>query len=296
MTNQPEQATALATTPVRQAQAVVARYAQKLLNDDKERADKFLTQLAVLGSKEPKLLNCTPESLTASLLACVHLDLIPNTPEGLAYIIPYKNNRLGRYEAQFQIGYKGLAQLAYRSGAISAINAELVFPEDTFDVDLGMRTINHRPDLTIDRTNYSKAVAVYAVATLPNGDRVFDVLSPSEIEKIRKTVKFVSTDSPWKNWEESMVKKTAIKRLTKILPQSATDNRLQYAAEWDSLAQMRKLKVADNGQLIEGKVEPPEISPEEEAQRKKEAAEIAANLKAQAESGSESQESENEAV
>lgn len=283
--NKSQQTAAL--TPVRRAQGMIHTYAKKLLND--ERAQMFATQLAVMVRKEPKLALCTEESLATAVIACVHLDLMPNTPEGLAYVIPYKNNRLGRFEAQFQVGYKGMAQLAFRSGTISGINAELVFPEDQFDVDYATREMHHKPDLTIDRTDYSKAIAAYAVATLPNGGRVFDVLSPSEITKVRKTVKARSTDAPWETWQESMVKKTAIKRLTKVLPQSSKDNRLAFAAAWDSWAEAGKLKAVD-GEIVEDKVKLPEHSEADKKKVKKDAAKLAEKVSKNADSNTSSPE------
>lgn len=267
-----------ALSPMQQSANMVYAYAKKLVGDD--RAQQFFTTLRVLVQKEPKIGMSTPESVLASMMACVHLDMIPNTPEGYAYIIPYKN-KFGKFEAQFQVGYKGMVQLAYRSGLITGINAELVFPEDSFEVDFGNRTISHKPNLTIDRTDYSKAIACYAVATLPNGGITFDVLSRSEIEKVRKVSKAKSTDAPWSQWEESMVKKTAVKRLTKTLPQS-TNDKLVLAAAMDSWAQAGRLKL-EGSKVIEGKAN--ELDESERAALNAEAKSIAANLKEQEGSG-----------
>lgn len=269
--------------------AMLESYTRQLAGD--EMAQKFVAQLSILLSRDNKLLQCTPDSMLAAMLACVHLRLMPNTPEQHAFIIPYMNKKIGRYEAQFQVGYKGLVQLSWRSQLIEGINAELVFPEDEFKTDFGKRELSHVPNLTIDRTDYSRALAVYAVASLPRGGKVFDVMSRSEIEKVRRTVKFLTSDSPWKSWEEAMVKKTPIKRLAKMLPQSPQD-KLQYAATIDSWAEAGKLKATPEGELIEDKVETPERSPEEEAKIKAEAAEVAEQLLRQEEAGADNQEVE----
>lgn len=274
---------AVAVVPVREAQAVVGRYAKKLLNDDKERADKFLTHMAVMARSDWKLAQSTPESLATALLACVHLNMIPNTPEGLAYVIAYKNNRTGKYEAQFQMGYKGMVQLAQRSGMVNGITANLVFPEDEFEVDMAQQKISHKPDWSIDRTDWSKATAVYASASLPNGGLVFDVLSRSEVDKVRKVVKAKSSDAPWETWEEMMVKKTAVKRLTKMLPQNPDTDLLQRAAAWDSASQMRKLKADAEGQIIDVPVDAAPLSDDQKAEITEEAKSVAARLKAEAE-------------
>lgn len=265
---------------VQQSAQLVSAYANKLLNSEK--AQQFATQMRLMISKEPKLAQCTPESLAVSMIACVHLDIMPNTPEQRAYIIPYKNNRLNRYEAQFQMGYKGLIELAYRSNLIKSVSAELVFPQDKFDVDLGMRTLSHKPDMSIDRTNFKDAIAVYAVARLGNGELAFDVLSKSEIDKVRGVVKYMAKDSPWNSWEESMVKKTAVKRLLKFLPSSAEDSRLQQAAMYDSWAEAGKLKVGEDGNIVEGRIQVEPMSAEKQAEVKAEAKSIAADLKNEA--------------
>ena len=69
----------------------------------------------------PELQKCTPMSFIAALLNAAQLGLEPNTPLGQAYLIPYKNK--GVLECQFQIGYKGLIELAYRNGQMQTIQA-----------------------------------------------------------------------------------------------------------------------------------------------------------------------------
>jgi recombination protein RecT len=222
---------------------MVATYSQKLVGDN--RAKQFVATLSLLVKQQPKLALCTTESLLASMMACVHLDIMPNTPAGLAYLIPYSD------KAQFQMGYKGLCELAYRSGEVKAISAELVFPSDKFEITMGTdRAITHKPDLLIDRTIAKDALYVYATAKMKGGSTTFAILNRKDIEKVRKSVKARSTDTPWVQWEEEMWKKTAVKKLTKLLPMSSRDNRLVQAVEYDSWSQANKLSVV-NGNLFE---------------------------------------------
>ena len=76
----------------------------------------------------PALQQCSPMSFIASLLNSAQLGLEPNTPLGQAYLIPYKNK--GQMECQFQIGYKGLIDLAYRNGQMQTIQAQAVYEND----------------------------------------------------------------------------------------------------------------------------------------------------------------------
>lgn len=238
---------AVATKPVsaldftaRQVQA----YAKKLLDD--ERAAAFFTQVSVMAKRDPKIAQCSSDSLIAAMLACIHLDLMPNTPEQLAHVIPYGK------QAQFQVGYKGLLRLAHRSNQVRSVNAEVVYQGDQFDVELGTsRKLTHRPDFDVERED-KHITHAYAVIELTNGAMAFEVMTRKELDKIKAFAKASSTDTPWTKWYPEQCKKTVLKRAFKLIPSSTTDNRLALAAQYDSWAEASKLK-QDNGVMIEGK-------------------------------------------
>ena len=81
-------------------------------------------------SNTPKLGNCTPQSFLGAMMNAAQLGLEPNTPLGQAYLIPFENRKKGITECQFQIGYKGLIDLAYRSGEVKMIDAQTVYEND----------------------------------------------------------------------------------------------------------------------------------------------------------------------
>ncbi len=233
-----------ALADLRDAGEMVRKYAHNLLG--KERAQQFATHIAIMAQKEPKIRNADPQSVVAAMMACVHLNLMPNTPEGLAYIIPYGN------AIQFQVGYKGLVKLAQRSGQIKSINAELIFEGDEWNVELGTeRKLTHKPNFDVDRTDYSKVTHAYMTAVLINGDRVFEIMTRKELDKIKDSSKATSTGTPWDKWPAEMAKKSVVKRATKLLPSSDEDNRLQFAAVFDSWGEAGKLNFRD-GEIIEG--------------------------------------------
>jgi recombination protein RecT len=271
--------TAIVESPLKATATLIAGYTKNLLND--KRAQQFAAQLSLMAKNQPKLASCTQESLLAAMMACVHLDLMPNTPEGYAFIIPYSNSRMNKMEAQFQVGYKGMIELAYRSNKITMIEAGLVFPQDEFEYSIGEHeTFTLKPDLSIDRTKLDDATAVYAIAKLDNGEKAYAVMVKQEIEKIRANVRAKSTDSPWNTWPEMQAKKTVVKRLLKYLPSSTMDNRFKMAAEYDSWAEAGKLRVDEQGNLVQREqIKLPE--PVDAEQLKNEADEIAANLLAQ---------------
>lgn len=234
-------------TPVKKIQADVIRFATALF--DKERATEFATRVALIARDNDKLreaIERNPDSFLSAYMASVSLNLMPNTPEGDAYIIPYGG------QVQFQTGYKGLVKLARRSGEIKTISAELVFKGDDFDVELGTeRRITHRPSFELDRTNYVGVTHAYATALLTNGETQFAVMTRKELDKIQNTAKASSTDSPWKQWPERQAIKTVVKRLTQFLPK---DDVLAKAVAMDSLAEAGKLRLDKKGNVIEGEV------------------------------------------
>lgn len=236
-------------TNLQKVQSDVVKYVSNLQNE--ERAAEFATRVALIARDNEKLrnaINANPDSFLTALLASASLDLMPNTPEQLAHIIPYGN------AVQFQIGYKGLIKLARRSGEVLSISAENVFKGDDFEVQFGSeRTIHHIPDFDVDRTNYGLVTHAYAVAKLKNGETQFAVMTRKELDKIQATVKSSSTDSPWKQWPERQSIKTVLKRLCQLLPSSA-DDLLQRAVALDNLAEGGKLKIDKSGNIIEGEV------------------------------------------
>ena len=83
----------------------------------------------------PKLQECTPMSFLAALMNAAQLGLEPNTPLGQAYLIPYKNKNV--LECQFQLGSRGMIDLAYRNGHMQSIEAQAVYENDVFSYEIG---------------------------------------------------------------------------------------------------------------------------------------------------------------
>ena len=94
-------------------------YLQSVLGEKKQ---AFVSNLTALVSNDKALQVCEPTTLMFAALKATALDLPLDNNLGFAYVIPYKNTRAGITEAQFQCGYKGIVQLAIRSGQFKTIN------------------------------------------------------------------------------------------------------------------------------------------------------------------------------
>lgn len=163
----------------------------------------------------PALQQCTPMSFLAALMNAAQLGLEPNTPLGQAYLIPYKNK--GVLECQFQIGYKGLIDLAYRNGQMQTIQAQAVYENDEFFYEYGLEPkLVHRPAFS-DR---GELVYFYGIFRTVNGGYGMAVMSKADMDLYAKTYSkaFDSSYSPWKSNYEDMAKKTVIKQALKYAP------------------------------------------------------------------------------
>lgn len=163
----------------------------------------------------PKLGECTRMSFLAALMNAAQLGLEPNTPLGQAYLIPYNNK--GRMECQFQVGYKGLIDLAYRNPQVQMISAHEVCENDRFEYELGLNPrLVHCPALE----ERGEVRLFYGMFRLDNGGFGFEVMSRGDIDRHAKEYSraYDSSFSPWKSNYIDMAKKTVIKRVLKYAP------------------------------------------------------------------------------
>lgn len=177
--------------------------------------ERFTRMVLSAISVNPKLAQCSPSSFLGAMMSAAQLGLEPNTPLGQAYLIPYKNK--GVDEVQFQLGYKGLIDLAYRSGEVELVQAHIVYENDDFTLEYGLEPkLVHKP---ADRDR-GEPIKVYAMFKTKSGGYGFDVMSMDDVrrhaEKYSQAYK--SGFSPWKTNFEEMAKKTVLKRVLKYAP------------------------------------------------------------------------------
>jgi len=174
--------------------------------------DRFIRTALTAVRQNPALAACSKESFLASLMMASQLGLEPNIL-GQCYFVPYGK------ECQFLIGYRGMIDIARRTGQIQSIYAECIYEHDTYEVELGLeRKLIHKPLLDGER---GKMLYAYACCHYKDGGYDFTILSINEIEKIKKSSRGANSSySPWNTFYEEMAKKTALRRLFKTLPVS----------------------------------------------------------------------------
>ncbi|EOV0997617.1 recombination protein RecT [Edwardsiella piscicida] len=189
-------------------------------------AERMIRIITTEIRKNPELAECTQQSFIGSVVQCSQLGLEPGNSLGHAYLIPFNKNKknpaTGKWESsskevQLIIGYRGMIDLARRSGQIVSISARTVRQGDQFSYEYGLNeTLKHVPS-----DNDSPPIThVYAVAKMKDGGVQFEVMTFSQIEKVRTGESKTPEKGPWADHWEEMAKKTVIRRLFKCLPVS----------------------------------------------------------------------------
>jgi recombination protein RecT len=207
--------------------------------------DRMLRAFVQTAGRTPQLYQCDLRQTIGAFMSLTYLGLVPGTVLQHAHLIPFKKRKkVGNrwvddgYDLQIVIGYQGYVELAFRSGFVRDIASGLVYPGDHFDFERGSkRFLIHKQSLDIDPSSMTPRAA-YAIAKFTNDGEEFEVMPWPEIERIRnrseayKTALRVKekaeadgqrpgtgwTAAPWVAHPGEMARKTAIRRLAKLLP------------------------------------------------------------------------------
>ncbi|TXH46588.1 MAG: recombinase RecT [Desulfurellales bacterium] len=216
----------------------IAKMLPKHLN-----AERLLKVAQIAATTTPALAKCDIPSLVGAIGQCAQMGLEPNTVLGHAYLVPFNTKRKDANgherwvnSVQVIIGYKGLIDLARRSGQIVSIAAHEVCANDKFELVYGLdERLNHTPAMG----ERGDIIGFYAVAKLKDGGHCFEFMSRLQVESIKEAAE-KKNKFPSKVWQEhftEMGRKTVIRRLAKYLPLSIE---FQTAAALDGAAEAGK--------------------------------------------------------
>ncbi len=183
------------------------------------KAEHFVRVVLTAFNKNPKLLECTKESLLECLLDLSQMGLEPNGRD--AHLIPYGN------KCTLIVDYKGYAKLAYESKMVSNIHCDVVCEGDFFEYAYGSDAhLTHRPAAA----KRGKVLQAYSFVTMKDGTNSFEVMNFEELETTRESSK-AKGSGPWTGpFKNEMYKKTPFRRHSKVLP---LGDRFQLANEKD---------------------------------------------------------------
>jgi recombination protein RecT len=198
-------------------------------------AERFARIVTTEIRRTPKLLECSPESLLGAIMLSAQLGLEPG-PLGHVYLVPFKR------QVEFIIGYRGMIDLAYRSGLVKDVAAELVREGDEFTYREGTRPVlDHVP---AGAPGERPVIASYAVARLRTGGAPFVVTYQEDWDRAKaKSAAGSKGLGPWATDEDAMRRKTSVRRLQPLLPQSPV---------WAQAVERDEQPAPDVGDVIEG--------------------------------------------
>ena len=169
--------------------------------------EKFIRAVVTSATINPDIQACSWQSLWISCMRACRDDLLPDGRQGA--IVPFKD------KATWIPMYQGLLLRAWRTEKFKWIGANIVREGDlwTHFIDTTGEHFRHEP-----KSSTGKMIAVYAAATTLDGGTFIAFIPKDEAEFIRQQSKATREDSPWNKWESEMYKKTALRRLAKMLP------------------------------------------------------------------------------
>lgn len=179
--------------------------------------EKFVTAIVSAVNTNPALAECTNTSILSGALLGYSLNLSPSPQLGQYYLVPFKNNKAGVTEAQFQLGYKGYIQLAIRSGQYKKLNVLAIKEGELRSFD----PLNEEIDVKLiedeEEREQAKTIGYYAMFEYVNGFRKAIYWSKTKMEahalKYSKGYQAKKGYTFWEKDFDGMAYKTMLRQL-----------------------------------------------------------------------------------
>ncbi|WP_203263640.1 recombinase RecT [Streptococcus uberis] len=219
MTNEVSKFDSIPTQQAFNSPVVIEKF-KSVLNG---RETQFIASLLSIVNNNSYLAQATNSSIMNAAMKAATLNLPIEPSLGQAYVVPYNrsekrgNGWVKINEAQFQIGYKGLIQLAQRSGKIKTINCDIVYEEEFLAYDKVTGTLH----LSENQCDSGKVKGYFASFELINGfhkmiywsyDKVLNHAKKYSKTYDQKKGEF-KAGTPWSNEFDAMALKTLLKEL-----------------------------------------------------------------------------------
>lgn len=213
-----------------------------------ERKGEFINNLTAVVANDAKLQACEPLTLMYAALKATALRLPLDPNLGQAYIIPYKNKKLRKTEAQFQIGWKGFIQLAIRSGQFAVINTTEVREGELKGYDLMTGEVSVQ---AVAERETKPVIGYLAYFKLTNGFAKSLYMTAEEIEqhatRYSQSYRGEYKDSSlWATDKDAMAKKTVLKLLLNRFAPLSVDMQNAVQADQSVLHGDGKFDYVDN--------------------------------------------------
>lgn len=178
----------------------------QLQNALSNNAPLFTASIIDLFATDNNLQQCAPGAIVAEALKAAFLKLPIAKTLGFAYIIPYK----GR--PSFQLGYKGLVQLAKRSGIYIKLNASWIYKGEIIEVD---RLTGDIISITGEPDGSGEIIGYFAYFKETNGfeKSLFRTKDEAEAHAQKYSASYRAKKKIWKDNPHEMHRKGVLKAL-----------------------------------------------------------------------------------
>lgn len=223
---------------------------------------RFIATALTSVATNPKLNECSLDSLVLALYDAARCGLAPNSITQEGHLIPFKNKR-GGYDCVFVVGYRGVLNMLHATGFFSNIEVKEVRENDEFFIKEGLHPDLHHIKAEKNRGHYR---GCYAVAHLKDGGAKFEYVSKEEGEEHRD--RFTKSKikgkvvGPWVDDFPAMCMKTALKKLAKYCPTAPGTQHLFAAITFDEKQERPPTQVEHPGiktpqELTDADLKPP---------------------------------------
>lgn len=178
---------------------------------------RFITSVLSAVSTNPALAECDHGTILSAAMLGEALRLSPSPQLGQYYMVPFKDNKLGRTVAQFQLGYKGYIQLAIRSGQYKKLNVLAIKEGELVNYD----PLNEEIEVQLiddeEKRENATTIGYYAMFEYMNGFRKTLYWSKAKMEAhALKYSKGYAAKKGYTFWEkdfDGMAFKTMLRQL-----------------------------------------------------------------------------------
>jgi len=201
----------------------IASFLPSYLRTDDERDRFFANARAV--DQNYLLKGCSAQSMLNCVVDAAKRGLIIGGPDKHCAVVPFDTKNGGKM-AVLITQWQGKAFLWHRAGAITKLKPQVVYVGDEFELIEGDEDrIIHKPNYQEDRSpaflnDIKNIVGSYAIAWLPDGQRLHRFVSRSELKRTMEMVKRKNGDKlgfGWTDWLPEMCRKTAVHRLDGLI-------------------------------------------------------------------------------
>ena len=190
-----------------QNEAVKSRFTELMGNRD---GLAYISSVLIAVANSEQLQKCAPESVYISALRAATLHLSVDQSLGQAYLVPFKNKKTGKDIATFIPGYKGLYDLAVRTGRYRYINVNHLYEGETIDID----RITGYAKLGGGKSD-DKIIGYFGAFEMMTGYSKVIYMTVEEIEAhaTKYSKSYGYEDSLWKKEYDKMCRKTILRIL-----------------------------------------------------------------------------------